>query len=228
VSTTPVTAKAVNGTETLDAAGANVAYTINEGSYSATIANFAAGDSILFQSKTAIPASISIDNSSFVDNSILIRGTFGSSSVELTLTNLTSAQDSEISFKSNFNNVFGAGSLDSAGKAPSQSIDVSPSNAAQGFGAAAGDIAFKLAEGTYSTTITGFGAGDSLQFFGSKVATPSVENTDFTDGVVLVRGSLLDGTSVEVTLGGLSPNIENKIFFASDLDRVFGVGSLIA
>jgi hypothetical protein len=84
-------------------------------------------------------------------------------------------------------------------------IALNASKASTTFNAAGGDFAYNVGEGTYKTSISGFGPGDSLLFFGSKVAILNLVNTSGADGVVLITGTV-DGQVVDVTLTGLSPN----------------------
>jgi hypothetical protein len=185
-----------------DAAGSRVAYTISEGTFASTIANFASGDSIAIVGKGAA-ASLNFANSNVSDGSVVITGTFDSGAIaQLTLKGLAPADDAQIFGKDSFVNVFGSGSLTVSGQAGSKAVDVTATNngGQGGFDASTGEFAFNIGVGEYKTTINGFGSGDSLSFFGSKAATLGIRNTNFSDGVVLVTG-LADGQLFEVTLG---------------------------
>jgi hypothetical protein len=222
-----VTINTANSSTAFDAAGSNVAYTVSEGTYNASVANFAAGDSINFSGASA--AALSVVNSTSNDGSVVITGNFGSNVVDLTLTGLTASQDGAILGANSFNNLFGAGSLGSTaiGQGSATSTSVSASNAAAGFNASSGNFAYTIAEGTYATTITGFGPGDSLSFFGAKVAGLSVVNTSGSDGLLLITG-VVDGQAVDVTLSGLSVSLDGQVFGVNSFNNVFGAGSLIA
>jgi len=211
-----------------DAAGSNVAYTISEGTFSSTIANFASGDSIAFVGKGAA-ASLNFANTNTSDGSVIITGTFDSGAVaRLTLNGLDKAADARLFGKDAFVDVFGSGSLAAVGQAGSKAVNVtSASNfGPSGFDASTGDFAFNIGVGEYKTTINGFGSGDSLSFFGSKDATLGIKNTSYTDGVVLVTG-LVDGQLVEVTLG-VAASLDSKLFGVNAFNDTFGAGSLIA
>ena len=221
-----VTITLANSSTAFDAAGSNVAYTLSEGTYSASIAQFAAGDSINFSGVAA--AALSVVNSNPSDGSVVITGSFGSNVVDLTLTGLPAVQDGAILGQNSFNNLFGTGSLGStATGSGGTSVAISASNAAAGFSASSGNVAYTIAEGTYSTTITGFGPGDSLSFFGSNTAGLSVTNTSGSDGVVLITG-VFNGQAVDVTLSGLSIALDSQVIGVNSFNNAFGAGSIIA
>jgi len=223
---TATTISSTNSTTVFDASASNVAYTISEGTYAATITKFAAGDSINFSGVAA--ASLSVVNSSAADGSIVITGNFGSNVVDLTLTGLSAAQDSAILGQTSFNNLFGSAALGSTATGPSGSaVAVSASNASAGFTASSGNFAYAIAEGTYSTTITGFGPGDSLSFFGSNTASLSVTNTSGSDGVVSITG-VFNGQAVDVTLSGLSTVLDSQVIGVNSFNNAFGASSIIA
>ena len=228
VSTAPSLAVPITGAGTSDAAGANVAYTISGGEYAATISNFRVGDTINFKANGAAPE-VQILNLSTSDGSVLITGVFAEGNVGLTLTNLALADDALIFGTPSFNSVFGPGSLVKSGQALSQSVDVSSANngGAAGFDASTGPFLFNIGEGTYSSTINGFGPGDSISFFGSKEASLNVPNINYADGVVLIQGAV-DGQQVDVTLRGLSVVTDGQIFGPLSFNNTFGQGSLIA
>jgi hypothetical protein len=223
---TAVTISATNSSTLFDASASNVAYSVSEGTYAATITKFSAGDSINFSGVAA--ASLSIVNSSASDGSIVITGNFGSNVVDLTLTGLSAAQDSTILGQTSFNNLFGSSALGATANGPSgTAVAVSASNATAGFTASSGNFAYALAEGTYATTITGFGPGDSLSFFGSNTASLSVTNTSGSDGVVLVTG-VFNGQAVDVTLAGLSTVLDGQVIGVNSFNNAFGASSIIA
>jgi hypothetical protein len=167
-------------------------------------------------------------NSNSSDGSVVITGNFGSNVVDLTLTGLRAAQDASILGQNSFNNLFGTGSLGStATESGGTSVAISASNAAAGFNASGGNVAYSIAEGTYSTTITGFGPGDSLSFFGSNTAGLSVTNTSGSDGVVLITG-VFNGQPVDVTLTGVSVALDSQVIGVNSFNNAFGAGSIIA
>jgi hypothetical protein len=225
--TTSVTIGAANSATAFDAASANFAYTISEGTYVSAIKGFGVGDSIKFSGQAE--ASLTVVNTSGTDGSVVITGSFGSQVVDLTLSGLTPAQDGAILGVNSFNGVFGSGSLGSTSIAQTsaQSVAVSSSNASSGFSAAGGNFAYSVGEGTYKTSISGFGPGDSLSFFGSKIANFNVVNTSGTDGVVLITGEV-GGQVVDVTLTSLAVALDGQVLGVTSFNTVFGAGSLIA
>ena len=225
--TTSVTIGAANSATTFDAAGAKVAYTISEGTYSSAIKGFGVGDSIKFSGQAN--AELSVVNSSGSDGIVSITGTFGNQAVDLTLSGLTPAQDRAILGVASFKSVFGAESLstESLAQLSAQSVQVSSSNASTAFSAAGGNFAYSLGVGTYNTSIAGFGPGDSLSFFGSKDAALNLINTSGTDGVVLITGTV-DGQVVDVTLTSLSLALDQQVLGVISFNNAFGASSLIA
>jgi hypothetical protein len=172
---------------------------------------------------------LTVVNTSGTDGSVVITGTFGSNVVDLTLSGLTPAQDGAILGVNSFKSLFGADSLgtQSLAQASAQSVAVSSSNASTAFNAAGGSFAYSLGEGTYKTSISGFGPGDSLSFFGAKVANLNVVNTSGTDGVVLITGEV-GGQVVDVTLTSLVLTLDQQVLGVNSFNSVFGAGSLIA
>jgi hypothetical protein len=226
--TTSVTIGAANSTTAFDAASANFAYTISEGTYASAIKGFGFGDSIKFSGQAE--AALTVVNASGTDGSVVITGNFGSQVVDLTLSGLTPAQDGAILGVTSFNSLFGTGSLgtQSLAQTSAQSVAVSSSNASTAFNAAGGNFAYGVGEGTYKTSISGFGPGDSLSFFGSsKVANLNLVNTSGTDGVVLITGEV-GGQVVDVTLTSLAVALDGQVLGVTSFNSVFGAGSLIA
>jgi hypothetical protein len=226
---TSVTIGADNSTTAFNAASANVAFTISEGTYASTIRGFGFGDSIIFKGQAN--ADLTVVNASGTDGLVKITGNFGSQVVDLTLSGLTPEQDGAILGVASFNSLFGTDSLgtQSLAQLSAQSVPVSASNASTPFSAAGGNFAYSLAEGSYKTSISGFGPGDSLSFFGSKIANLNVVNTSGTDGVVLITGEF-NGQVVDVTLTSLAPALDGQVLgvISFNSDRAFGAGSLIA
>jgi len=224
---TSVTIGAANSTTAFDAANANVAFTISEGTYASAIKGFSFGDSIIFSGQTN--ADLTVVNASKTDGLVKITGNFGSQVVDLTLSGLAPEQDGAILGVTSFNSLFGAGSLgtQSLAQLSAQQISVSSSNASTAFSAAGGNFAYSLGEGSYKTSISGFGPGDSLSFFGSKDANLNVVNTSATDGVVLITGEV-GGQVVDVTLTSLVLTLDQQVLGVNTFNIAFGAGSLIA
>jgi len=225
--TTSVTIDAATSANEFDAAGANVAYKISEGTYSSVIKGFGVGDSIKFSGQD--DADLTLVNAFGTDGLVKITGNFGAKVVDLTVAGLTPAQDGGILGVNSFKSVFGSVSLTTEAVAPSsaKSESISASNASGEFSAAGGDVAYSLGEGTYKTSISGFGLGDSLSFFPSKVASLTVVNTSGTDGVVLITGEV-GGQVVDVTLTALLSTLDQQVLGVNSFNLAFGTGSLIA
>ena len=87
----------------------------------------------------------------------------------------------------------------------------------------AGNVAFVIAAGNFTETITGFRSGDTLSFADNTLI--SVSNTSYTDGnVTLAYAS--GGKVANVVLTGLTASQDASINFGSDLNTVFGAGTL--
>jgi hypothetical protein len=211
-----------------DAAGSGVAYTVNDGAFASTIANFAIGDSIAFVGNGAAPT-LNYENKSSSDGLVIIKGSFASGNVaQLTLKGLATTDVEQIFGTSDFEAAFGPGSLTVVGQAGANAVDVTAidNGGPGGFNASTGNFSFNIGVGDYKTTINGFGQGDSLSFFGAKDATFSFKNNSETDGVVLVTG-VVDGKAVEVTVG-VGTDFDNKLYGFKDFNDTFGSGTLIA
>ena len=77
--------------------------------------------------------------------------------------------------------------------------------------------------GVYNYSIAGFGAGDKLVFPAGST-TPTVKNTSWNDGVVVIESSLNNQT-ITVTLTGQAANDSNLNSIA-DINTVFGAGTI--
>ena len=87
----------------------------------------------------------------------------------------------------------------------------------------AGNLAFVIAAGNFTETISGFRSGDTLSFVDNTLI--SVSNTSYTDGnVTLTYAS--GGKVANVVLTGLTASQDASINFGSDLNTVFGTGTL--
>lgn len=99
---------------TVNAAGTSAAtagvdtYTVSAGNYAYTISGgFAAGDKIDFPND--VPASV--NNSSFTDNSVDLQYAFNGQVATITLTGLAAGLDQTLNSVTDFNTVFGAGTI---------------------------------------------------------------------------------------------------------------------
>lgn len=91
--------------------------------------------------------------------------------------------------------------------------------------AAGGDVRFTLTNpGNYTYSISGFGAGDVIDF--PETQAPTVNNVSFTDSSVDLQWAF-SGNVVVVTLTGLSAEQDVSLFSVSDFNTVFGAGTII-
>jgi hypothetical protein len=95
--------------------------------------------------------------------------------------------------------------------------------------AASGDVTFDFASGDYGVTVENFGAGDVLDFDDIEAAIANIPaDTDPTDGRKQIAVSNPeDGSTVTVTLAGLTDAQDSGIFNQSSFISMFGSESLI-
>ena len=99
---------AVNAAGTSAATAGVDTYTVAAGNYAFTITGgFAAGDKIDFPNDVAA----SVNNSSFTDNSVELQYAFNGQVVSVTLTGLAAGLDQTLNSVTDFNTVFGAGTI---------------------------------------------------------------------------------------------------------------------
>jgi len=233
VTSVPSTPMIINplDTKTIDASGGNFAYTLPEGAYVTTIKGFGAGDTINFAGSSK--AALDLDNPNYTDGIVSISANFGSGVVDLVLTELQPAfADQSLNFFGDLNTVFGPGTLTTSvvGQVASQSVSISAGNASVVQNASEGNFTYKVAEGSFKAEISGFASGDTIEFFGQKVATiADWDNKDLGgDGRLLIVATTPEGSLVELTLSGLAGSADAALLFPSSFDKVFGAGSLIA
>lgn len=100
------------------------------------------------------------------------------------------------------------------------------------FDAAPQDTTFDVADGTFAFTINNFAAGDKLDFSDVAGATTATFNVltdaDQTDGQQQFQAiDPNDGSTVTVTLVGLTAAQDAALFNQGSVDAVFGAGTLI-
>lgn len=91
------------------------------------------------------------------------------------------------------------------------------------FNAADANYTFQFAAANYTYSISGFNAGDVLQFPAGQAAT--VNNTSFTDGQIDVQWAY-NGNVVTATLKGLTNDQDIKLLAINDLSTLFGAGTV--
>ncbi|MDD2863632.1 MAG: Ig-like domain-containing protein [Methylococcales bacterium] len=229
---TPV---AVAAAGTKDAATGDFAFNVSEGDFTYNIAGFNAGDAIDFPATNNPTVSNLSDSDGIVDLVFANSGTVAT----LHLTGLTAAQDKAIWSVASFNTVFGANSLTNTGTGAVTPGTTTPTDttpptdttaptpvavsAAGTSDVSTGKVQLNFAAGNYAQTVTGFGAGDVLNFPNDVPAT--VTNLA-VDGSVYVEWAT-NGTVVGVTLTGLTNAQDNAIFDVNSFNSVFGAGSII-
>ena len=115
------------------------------------------------------------------------------------------------------------------GGSDSAAVDTTPTVAVTGAGTVTDggstiDTTYNFTAGTYTYSIAGFGDGDVLSFPAGEVA--SIFNESYTDGKVLVT-KVSNSQTITVELTGLSAADDVKLNFISDLNTVFGTGTIL-
>lgn len=90
-------------------------------------------------------------------------------------------------------------------------------------GGSAVDTTYTIAAGDYTYSIAGFGKGDKLVF--PSTQTPTINNSNFTDGFVDVQWSF-GGQTVVVRLTGLTNEQDVAIYSVRSFNEYFGAESL--
>jgi len=88
----------------------------------------------------------------------------------------------------------------------------------------AGQVTFVVSAGTFSVNISNFKATDHLSFVNNDAV--SVSNTSYTDGNVTLQYASA-GQTANVVLTGLSPVEDAGLNWVTDLNSVFGSGTLL-
>ena len=83
-----------------------------------------------------------------------------------------------------------------------------------------------MTPGNFTYNIDGFSAGDKLVFPSGGVA-PTVNNTDYTDGIIDVQFAS-GGTTTVIHLTGLpETTFATPVFGVDSFNTIFGAGSLV-
>ena len=215
---------------TIDLTTANVAqldaslqvFTFNVHPTTATftynVANFAAGDKLVFDAGTAI----TIINANGADGLIDVVCSLSGKSATVHLTGIAPASDGALFSGGSFNTVFGAGSLSPYDVA---NVSVAAANAAPGYNASTVAVKFAVhPTSTFAYNIVNFEAGDKLVFDDGTAV--GLTNTSGTDGLIDVVGSL-NGNAVVLHLAGIAPASDSAIIGVNAFNSVFGAGSLV-
>ena len=103
---------------------------------------------------------------------------------------------------------------------------VNATTAAGALDASANNVTFGIAQANFTQTITGFAAGDVLDFTQSVTGVFSVTNTDFTDGNAQIQYSD-GGTTAVISLTGLAAGMDTfNLTSSAGFDLMFGAGTI--
>lgn len=91
------------------------------------------------------------------------------------------------------------------------------------YDAGTGDIGFEMAMGDYAFTIANFATGDAIYFPAGN--TPTLTNSNFTDGIVEINYSL-DAHLMTVRITGLTTQQDSAIYSLATFKTLFGENSI--
>ena len=196
---------------TATATAASDTFNVAAGNYTASIAGFGTGDSLVFAPSTVT----SVTNTSGADGNLTVTGSLNNQVVTINLTGISAALDAQIIDTASFVSVFAP-----VGPATTNSISPTATTAT----ATTGPDTFNIAAGNYTASIAGFGAKDKLVFAAGSVE--AITNTSGTDGNITVTGSL-NNQLVTIQLTGVSATLDSHVFDAASFNTAFGTGSLV-
>ena len=208
---------AISAAGTSSAANGDVSFNVSSGTYTHNITNFSAGDKINFPEGSIA----SVLNSSFSDGIVDLSWALSGSVVTIRLSGISAANDSQLNSVSNFNTLFGAGTISPAGGSNTVPVSVSANGSSN---AGSGNNIYSIIAGTFTYTISDFGAGDVLDFPAGISA--SVLQDSFSDGIVDLSWAL-SGNVVTIHLTGISNANDIQLNSVADFNTVFGAGTII-
>ena len=214
---------AVNASNTMpfDASAGNVHFTVAEGNYTYSIANFGKGDVLQFPKASTA----TVSNPVGTDGTVTLQYANNGNIAVVNLSGLTAAQDTSVYSLKSFQDLFGASSIAADTTNSGNSIvSITGSGTTD---AATGNLQFNVTPGEYAYTIANFGKGDVLKFPGD--INPTINNISGTDGNIDVQWA--DGRSlVVVNLTGLTTAQDTPIYSLGAFNGSttgFGAGSII-
>jgi len=147
----------------------------------------------------------------------------GGNLVEVSVTGLTATQDASIAGVNAFKTLFGADSITNNGVPPVIPVNGSTITVSSNGNTSAsnGDLTFLFNPGNINYTISGFSAGDVLDF--PEGGTATVINKSFTDSAIDVQWAA-NGNVIVVALTGLS---SDSAVGLQSFNNAFGQGSII-
>ena len=233
---TQVAVSAANATP-FDASKVANIFNVAEGDYTYNITGFGDDDAVYFPAANTP----SVKNTDFTDGNVDLQYANNGKVALIHLSGLTPAQDAALYSAKAFNTLFGADTIGIVGvTTPTTTIPTTPVvtptpttggaastlavKAAGNGDAVTGNVQFDLTAGDYTYTIANFSNGDVLKFPAGQ--TPTVKNSDFTDGSVDVQYAS-NGTVTHVILTGLTAATDSAIYSANSFISAFGAGSII-
>lgn len=182
------------------------------------LANFAAGDRLVFDSGAAI----SLINVSGADGVLDVVGSLNGQAATVHLTGIAPASDAALVAGNTFNTVFGAGVLSPTDAA---NVHVAAANAAPGYDASPAAVRFFVhPTTTFTYNLVSFAAGDKLVFDDGTAV--GLTNLSGTDGVIEIVGTK-NGQAATLRLTGIALESDGQIIGINSFNAVFGLGSLV-
>jgi hypothetical protein len=204
--------KTISASGTTNATYGTDVFTITAGTYTHTIANFNSGDSLNFFANAVLNI-VNDTNQTDGIQELTATDPVTNTTVTLTLSGLTAAQDTGIYNIPNLNSVF----------ANSQTPYVVNLNGA----ATSASDTFNITSGTYNITIAGFNSGDKLNIFKGAVLN-IVNDTNQTDGIqVFTATDPTNNATATITLTGLTAAQDVALYNIPSISTVFGGNTLI-
>jgi hypothetical protein len=203
-----------------NASTGDIVFAFAPGNYTYNISNFGMGDVL----RLPEGSNLSVVNTDGADGVLDISATLNGQQINIHLTDLKVEKDAAIIGVSSFNAAYGQGSLTTSDAVLGVRTQVAVAGANDSpFIANTADNSFNLAAGNYTYNISNFGSGDIINFpAGSNL---SVVNTDGTDGVVDVTGTL-NGQLITIHLTNLNVDKDATILGVSSFESAFGANSL--
>jgi hypothetical protein len=205
--------KIISASGTTNATYGTDVFTITAGTYTHTIANFNSGDSLNFFANAVLNI-VNDTNQTDGIQELTATDPVTNTTVTLTLSGLTAAQDTGIYNIPSLNSVF----------ANNQTPYVVNLNGA----ATSASDTFNITSGTYNLTIAGFNAGDKLNIFKGAVLNVVNDGGSDSDGIqTFTATDPTNNTTATITLTGLSASQDAALYNIPSFNSVFGANTLI-
>lgn len=189
-----------------DASATNVAFNVYSGNYTYGISGFGSGDRIGFPVENA-PTVI---NDNYSDGTVDLQWAYSGNIVTMHLTGLSAANDSAINFVSDFDTIFGAGTIVSGPVTPpvtpTYALAAASTSYNEGSTAVFNLTTTNVADGTvvnYTISGTGITAADTTA--GSLTGTATVNSNKATINIALANDNATEGAeTLKVTVNTVS------------------------